>query len=538
MLICLSGRYIEQELALHYGHLPPSFLPVGGERLFSAQARAYCAGERAILTLPDDYEIAANDQHVLAEAGFEVFAANPRLDLTEAIDEVLRHVGSVPEGEPVRILFGDTLVDLEASHHRGADFVAVKPTKVDYPWTYGDQSDGTTRFFENNLNQMQDTQVVCGYFSFSDLELLRQAVQEPTLCKALNAYSSTRELQLVDALTWHDFGHIALFYESKRDLLVTRAFNSLDADDCVITKTSEQTVKMQAEAIWFETVPPQILLHTPRFIGRKNKDNKAGYQLEYLHLPTLSEMAVFGRQTHISMGLILSRCVQLLASFRTLRPEPDAPEASPDYAARFYDETIRSKTWSRLQSFCDGFGCDLQTQFVLNGETLPPLGEIVATTLAHIPQTQPKDICFWHGDFFFGNLFFDFNTQRVIMIDPRGMSFDNVLTQYGDIRYDIGKLAHSVLGGYDHIIANQAQYTRLGPYSFDFHLPSYTGPQRDFASDLFCRLVESEFGIETQELYALTAIMFFSMLPLHQENPDRQAALFANGLLLSKNLSI
>jgi hypothetical protein len=32
--------------------------------------------------------------------------------------------------------------------------------------------------------------------------------------------------------------------------------------------------------------------------------------------------------------------------------------------------------------------------------------------------------------------------------------------------------------------------------------------------------------------------MFFSMLPLHQENPDRQAALFANGLLLSKNLSI
>lgn len=538
MLICLSGRYVEQELALHYGRLPPSFLPIGGERLFSAQARGYSAGERAILTLPQDFEIATGDRQTLAEIGFEIFAANPRLNLNQAIGEVLRHVGTMPEQEPIRLLFGDTLVDLETIPECDTDFVVVKRTRIDYPWTYGDQSDGATHFFEHDMRQMQDSKVVCGYFSFSDPKLLRHAIQEPKFYEALNFYSATRQLKLVDARTWYDFGHLALFYKSKRDLLVTRAFNSLDADDYVITKTSRQTAKMQAEAAWFETVPPQILLHTPRFVGRKNKDNKAGYQLEYMHLPTLSDMVVFGRLTRNTMGLILSRCVQLLTNFRTLRPDADAPEASQDYAARFYAEIIQRKTWSRLGSFCDSFGCDLETRFVLNGETLPPLGEIVSGTLAHIAETRSEDICFWHGDFFFGNLFFDFNTQRVIMVDPRGMLFDNVLTQFGDIRYDIGKLAHSVLGGYDHIIANQAQCVRSASHVLDFCLPSYAKAERDFASKLLCQLIETEFGIDSRGLHALAAIMFFSMLPLHQDSPERQAALFANGLHLSKNLSI
>lgn len=536
MLICLSARYIEQELALHYGKLPPGFLPIGGERLFAAQARSFRADERCILTLPEDFEIAEGDRKALEDSAFEVLRISSQLSLTAAITEVLAQVKDAVGPEPVRLLFGDTLVEFENLPADISDFVAVKPTRIDYPWTYGEHSDGTVRFFEDDTQHSDNSQVVCGYFSFSDFELLQDAFLQPSLAEALNAYAAQKPLDLVKASIWHDFGHLALFYQSKRDLLVARAFNSLDADEYVITKTSRQTAKMQAEAAWFENIPQQILLHTPRYVGRKNKDNKAGYQLEYLHLPTLSDMAVFGRLPQSTMNLILSRCVKLIDMFRQFQPDPAAPEYAPEYAQRFYDEIIQRKTWSRLEAFCTSFGCTLDTEFSLNGQPRPSLRAIVEAALAQIPPTRPEDISLWHGDLFFGNLLFDFNTQRVVMVDPRGMLFDNVITQYGDYRYDVGKLAHSVLGGYDHIIANQALCTRQGPHALELSLPSYPEADRRFATAQLCQFTEDKFGIGEQALHALALIMFFSMLPLHQENPARQAALFANGLRLSTTL--
>ena len=62
MLSCVSGQYVEQELALHYGRLPPSFLPVNGGRLFSLQGEIFGAGERCILTLPTDFHISQVDK--------------------------------------------------------------------------------------------------------------------------------------------------------------------------------------------------------------------------------------------------------------------------------------------------------------------------------------------------------------------------------------------------------------------------------------------------------------------------------------------
>ena len=533
MLICLSGRYVEQELALHYGRITPAFLPIAGERLLTVLRRRFGQGERCILTLPVDFELSDADEACIAEAGFEAHRTDPTQGLTGAILEVL--AAAAPE-EPVRLLFGDTLVDLGSLTDAPDDFAVVKASRIDYPWTYGDASSGTARFFAHDAQQIDEMRVVCGYFRFNDPGLMREAFAQPTLHDALNAYSEHRTLALVDADTWNDFGHLALFYRSKRDLLVARTFNSLNADELTLTKTSHQTAKMHAEAVWYETIPPRLALHTPRYIGRQHKAFKAGYQLEYLHLPTLSDMLVFGRLPQTSIALIQSRCLRLLKTFRDIQPEAEAPEASPQYAARFYDEIIERKTWTRLESFCEGFDCGLDTEFSLNGQRLPALGPLVERVLAQIPRTTPDDICFWHGDFFFGNLFFDFNTQRVIMVDPRGMLFDNVLTQFGDYRYDLGKLAHSVLGGYDHIIAHQVSVARPAQDELNLHLPAFEAGQAQKAAQQFCARVEAELGVSQEELTALAAMMFFSMLPLHHDNPKRQNALFANALRLAQSL--
>ena len=298
-------------------------MPVNGKRLYSLQGQAFVAGERAILTLPKDFPVTTDELKSIHHAGFEVFYIDPRASLTGAISEVLRYINTIPRGDTVRLLFGDTLVDIENIPRALKDFAVVNTAQIEYPWTYGEQTKETTLFFEQDPSNFQEHSVVCGYFNFSDFALLKKSAKEKTLYGLLNKYSTSRQLQLVEAQHWYDFGHLTLFYKSKCDLLISRSFNSIDANNHTITKTSKQTAKMHAEASWFENLPSKFLMNTPRFIGRKNKDQRAGYELEYLHLPTLSDMLVFGRLNSNSIALILSRCVQLLSEFRSLRLEKE-----------------------------------------------------------------------------------------------------------------------------------------------------------------------------------------------------------------------
>lgn len=525
MLILLSGQYVSQELALHFGKLPPAFLPVGAERLFRLQATQRAEGESCILSLPSGFEMDDADVRQMDDAGIEVVHTDPSLGLCEAIQEVLKHV---PDGEAVRLLFGDTLVHLPEEHVAQADFVAVKQTVIDYPWIYAAE-DGESQVFADRGGEA-GYRAVCGLFGFSDLQALKEAFRAATLQEALTHYSEHQSLSLLEVEQWFDFGHLTLFYQAKRDLLVARAFNDLQSDGYSLVKTSGQTQKIRAEAAWYEGLPSRISLHTPRYIGRVAQNFRAGYRLEYLYQPTLSDISVFGRISLPAWNMILSKCVQLLASFQEIRPEREGPEADPTFALRFYEDIFIRKTWSRLEAFCEDNELTLESAFILNGSQLPPLRQIVQELLSYIPVSRPEDICFWHGDFFFGNLFFDFNPQRVIMVDPRGQLSDGSLCHFGDIRYDIGKLAHSVLGGYDHIILGRSQLQRPEPLALNFSIPCVDRAKEASIAAHFCSLVQTSFGLGEHTVRALGAIMFFSMLPLHREEPERQMRLLASGL--------
>ncbi len=73
---------------------------------------------------------------------------------------------------------------------------------------------------------------------------------------------------------------------------------------------------------------------------------------------------------------------------------------------------------------------------------------------------QKDNFSIVHGDLCFSNILFDIKTNILRLIDPRGEfgEFDI----YGDVRYDIAKLSHSVSGRYDFIINDLFQLNRLG----------------------------------------------------------------------------
>jgi hypothetical protein len=94
-------------------------------------------------------------------------------------------------------------------------------------------------------------------------------------------------------------------------------------------------------------------------------------------------------------------------------------------------------------------------------------------------------------------------------------------------------LAHSILGFYDYTIAGRSRLVAHGP--FDWSFDAGAGDDAPSLADAFIDQAEARFGINGKELHALAAIMFFSMLPLHAEDPDRQDCLLASGLRVYRN---
>ena len=113
------------------------------------------------------------------------------------------------------------------------------------------------------------------------------------------------------------------------------------------------------------------------------------------------------------------------------------------------------------------------------------------------------------------------------------MTPDGRLTIYGDIRYDLAKLSHSILGLYDWIIAGYYEVS-LKDQSITLCIED-TGAHRE-TQQAFIQLVEEEFGITAQNLYAMQIQLFLSMLPLHADDKRRQDALFANAFRLHQIL--
>ena len=88
-----------------------------------------------------------------------------------------------------------------------------------------------------------------------------------------------------------------------------------------------------------------------------------------------------------------------------------------------------------------------------------------------------------------------------------------------------------MIGKYDKIILGRATLTEKAPR--DWTLVFHEEDQARHVEDILKAHYASAYGLEGAELMALTALLFFSMLPLHDDRPDLQKVMLANALRLS-----
>ncbi|WP_205953336.1 capsular biosynthesis protein [Pantoea stewartii] len=511
MIVILSAQYVDQDLRAEFGQLPPAFLPVGNKRLYTYQIkhiRDENPSEKIFLTLPKSFNISSWDEKNLADLSVEIIRIDENFSLGQSIAFSLASSCSA-EDEHVVIYYGDTL--LRSPLHLSEttrDVIYTAHSDFNYSWMVMNNA------FEGNES------VFCGILAISKPQLLiRNLISSRfELSESLVKYNETTPFVQQYREDWLDFGHLNTYYDSKTIVSTARAFNELKINKYYVEKRSTKKEKLRAEANWFSNIPEEMAYYAPMLISHGDENEAYKYKLEYLYSPTLTELFVYGNHPKTIWSHIIASCFTFIEKCY----EIPANTSEED----FYTSLV-TKNESRLDEFvksnpryskvvCDSQGNKFYLKNILN-EMHELIDEKSAPT-------------FIHGDFCFSNILYDFKKNDIKVIDPRGIDFNGKLSIYGDIRYDLAKILHSAIGKYDYIISDRFIIMDDG-LVLTLKIPDSSANLTDLIKKQF---ENSSFSYK--EILAITTTLFLSMLPLHYDRPDRQAAFVATAINLYKEV--
>lgn len=518
MFLIMSGAYVGQELESEFGKLPPSFLPLGNRRLFQHQVRLAPEGTKIFLSLPETFSISSIDEIWLKENGVTLIFTPEKLSLGSSLVAALNLSGESLD-KTLHVLYGDTLFK---SLPTGIDIVSVSVAVGSYHWAT--LASGNADWIQDyDTKEVEQQKIIDGYFNFSQpRKLIQNIIQKQwDFIRGLNRYNKELGLQPVDSSGWLDFGHVNTYYNSKAQFTTQRAFNDLKITPEWIEKSSVKNDKIAAESNWFESIPYALKGNIPNYLGSNITKSKVSYRLEYLHLTALNELYVFSKLPSNIWTVILSSCIDFLATCRAIK---SIEQENYNNQA----ELFTNKTVLRLKQYCESQGYNLNDRWEYNNSTQITLAQILDISNKCLPINSSNNSIL-HGDFCFSNILYDFRAGKIKTIDPRGISPCGKQTIYGDINYDVAKLSHSILGFYDYIVAGYFDVSIVSNKIF-FELSEEHSHKE--TQDIYLELVLKEFQLSAKNIYAMQIQLFLSMLPLHSDNIERQNALFANAFRL------
>ena len=146
------------------------------------------------------------------------------------------------------------------------------------------------------------------------------------------------------------------------------------------------------------------------------------------------------------------------------------------------------------------------------------------------PHEKEKPLQRIHGDLCFNNILAEPLSGSIRLIDPRGEQPNGAHWPigFGDSRYDLIKILHSSRYLYD-VVVNGLFTLKKTSTSFQLELdiPSHYAEANQAIRE---HLIQDQLSAEEERL--LTASLFFSMLPLHRNEPLNCIAFTCIGSLI------
>ncbi len=437
------------------------------------------------------------------------------------------------------VVLGDTHFQFADPSVLGAatPTVLVGPVEESFRWCVAeaDATGAVTALRDKEPELKGPLNALIGVYCFPDAALLKKgaaaAVAEaevkgkPTEMKAI--LERLGPLKAERAGDWLDCGNADRQAASHQALLQKRSFNELKIDPVLgtITKRSRNVEKFIDEINYLRLLPPELAVLFPRVVDFSVNWESPFITLEYYGYPSLAEAYVF---ENVDPGV----WERIFRHLRAIVAERFMAHTHPLPASTLEDMLV-GKTQARLERLTGP--AELMAlvnhpgEIRLNGRAVKNLGQLwprIEQEVAKMSANAKGSVI--HGDLCFSNILYDFRSRVCKLVDPRG-SFGRTGIS-GDARYDIAKLYHSVHGQYD-FLTNDLFSVKADGATIDLELRSRADHEK-----IRQRFETVFFGegapFDRREVLLMTALLFASMLPLHDDAPRRQLAMYATALKL------
>jgi len=324
---------------------------------------------------------------------------------------------------------------------------------------------------------------------------------------------------------WIDCGHETNYYRAKQQLITSRSINAvqINGETGVITKSSLHKDKLRNEVNYILMLPKEVAVYFPRILGGyQEQDGRGSFDMEYYGYPTLAELMLYW---DLDLGFwdeIFSGLTVVLEHFRK-HPYSIGISAFMDFYFK--------KTQDRIAEFRNRTSYEWAGLFndtlVINGTEYSNYNVIRSRIEERIRSLyKEQDFCIMHGDFCFNNILYDLNSGILRLIDARGSFGNSCVGIYGDFKYDLAKLTHSVIGGYDFIVNGSFRLSAdRNCFTYAINVRDTVGYLADRNRELIRR-----FGFKESDMLFLIGLLFVSMCPIHQDAPRRQAVMYLHGI--------
>ena len=427
------------------------------------------------------------------------------------------------------LLLGDTLCNYPSNYDYswiGVEKVA-EAEKYKYCMIDCDNNGNIINIIDKPKEKVVTDLAAVGIYYFKNHTLLKEILKmdipkklgEYQLSSLFDLYKEKEPIKSEIISNWEDIGTLEGYMETNRNNFNCRNFNSLYLDDLGVMHKRSLYEKITSEMNWFKEIEnTDFEKLTPKFY--ENNKFSREYGIEYYDYLTLSEYMTFYPLSNYSkitiFDSVLTKLLKIYEKNKII-----SLEFNDLFKKILVDKTLRRiKDWNR-SDLVD------QEKIMINGVEYDGLLVALNKLMLNIEKICKQAIDYVtiiHGDPAFSNILFSPRSLNFKLIDARG-NFD-IDTIYGDYRYDLAKLRHCYHGRYDEIVNDLFEISEGKSLNLKFY--------KDIDYSVYDELMQKN-NINVNDIELIEALLFISMIPLHNDYPDRQLAFFCQGIKILNN---
>ena len=539
-LLIPSALLVPPDMRNKFGELPTALFPLGNKTMIERLYDKYKDIVDIIYIVVKRKQLLINDYINSKKLPIRIIELDELRDLGYTIQYGIEFIiRQEPLVDYVYVNFADSLLD-EPIPVDNNDFIYYVTGMSTDEWTYFREKQGKIEIILDKCLVGGDTSlgdvsnIFVGVFGFTNphyfLELLKQYsnVQSDmdTFYQAIFTYSQEYPFTILHSQNWFDVGH-SDNYSKATTSVAARSFNSIEIDEQrgILKKRSENKEKLVNEIRWYLRIPNKLQYLLPRVYDYSLDLTDPYVSMEYYGYHTLHESLVFGDLPLVKWQAIFQKllfAINDMGKFTVTGERIQFEAALRDiYLQKTFDRLDMMRNEPDFHSF-------FENTITINGKEYRSLNEY----LKMLPQLIEKLVVYTftgqfniiHGDLCFANILIEDTYDFIRVIDPRGKfgTFDI----YGDGRYELAKLMHTLEGKYDFIIEDMFDIDVIGN-TIEYHVHKQIDNITNVFLDVFRESIDN-----IQAVRLIEATLFLSMIPLHSDYKQRQFAMLATGVML------